>query len=299
MDSANAASAPSQSKSSSLPTRVASALIIGPGLLLAVWLGGIIVEVVAVVAVLLALRELYALVAAAGYRPRWSVGYAAALCMLMAAVWQARGGGDLSGLALMLVLGVALIAELGVREREGTLAGWGLTIAGALYISWFLSHLVLMRGLQTPLQGGLGRLLRIEPGAAWVYTALGITWANDTCAYLVGRRFGRRRMAPYLSPKKSWEGAFGGLLGAVVWSLCAVPLLGLPIGYGGALLLAVVGTAAGVLGDLSESLIKRQAGVKDSGKLIPGHGGLLDRIDSLLFVGPALYYLIVLLASSR
>jgi phosphatidate cytidylyltransferase len=105
-------------------------------------------------------------------------------------------------------------------------------------------------------------------------------------------------MAPLLSPKKTWEGFAGGMLASIIAALAAVPLLGLPIGYLGAGLIGAVAAIAGPLGDLGESLIKRQIGVKDSGQLIPGHGGVLDRMDSLLFVGPVIYYGVVLAFAS-
>lgn len=296
MDSANAASAPSPSKSSSLPKRIASAAVLGPGLLLIVWIGGAVVAIAAIAALVLALRELYQMLAIAGLRPRPLVGIACGLLLLAAALLKASGGADLAGAALAASLLLSLAAELPPREREGTLPAWGLTLGGALYIGWLLSHIVLLRGLQTPLHSGWLAGLRIEPGAAWVYTAFGITWLGDTCAYVVGRRVGRHRMTPYLSPNKSWEGAIGGMLGAIAWSVLAVPLLGLPISVLAAVLIGAVGGIAGIAGDLVESLLKRQAGVKDSGRLIPGHGGILDRADSLLFVAPAVYYLALLLA---
>src|SRR6185436_8857704 len=109
--------------------------------------------------------------------------------------------------------------------------------------------------------------------------------------------WGRHKMAPTLSPKKTWEGAAGGLIGAVVASLVCIPLLGLPLGPGAGLVLGIVGGVVGPLGDLAESLIKRQVGLKDAGNLIPGHGGILDRADSLLFTIPILYYLIRLFAA--
>lgn len=101
-------------------------------------------------------------------------------------------------------------------------------------------------------------------------------------------------MAPILSPKKSWEGFAGGMVAAIATALFCVPLLGLPITLLEAAILGVIAGIFGPLGDLAESLIKRQVGVKDSGYIIPGHGGILDRIDSILFTGPVVYYMIVL-----
>jgi len=188
--------------------------------------------------------------------------------------------------------GAGLIVELARGDHEAALPSWALTLAGTLYLSWLLSHFILLRELNTPLNSGLLASLQIEPGAAWIYFTLAITFIQDTAAYFVGRSWGRHKMAPALSPKKTWEGAIGGLVGAIASSLICIPLLGLPIGFGAGVLLGVAGGVVGPLGDLSESLIKRQVGLKDAGSIIPGHGGILDRADSLLFTAPTLYYLI-------
>jgi phosphatidate cytidylyltransferase len=266
-----------------------------PGLVWVAWFGGAAIAIVVTIAAMLALRELYAMFAHAGYRARLVPGFLCLLLMIGAAIVRAADGPDLSGAALACALLLSVGFELLPRDRDGTLPAWSLTLAGALYIGWTLGHLVLLRALRTPLTPAPAALLRLDPGAAWIVTVLGIIWLNDTAAYLVGRSLGRHRMSPYISPKKSWEGFVGGLLGGMAWALLMIPLLGLPISYPSAALLGLAGALGGVLGDLAESLVKRQSGVKDSGTLIPGHGGLLDRIDSLLFAGPLLFYLILLL----
>jgi phosphatidate cytidylyltransferase len=124
-----------------------------------------------------------------------------------------------------------------------------------------------------------------------VYLALLATFASDTAAYFIGRFFGRHKMAPRISPGKTWEGAVGGLIGAVIVSLL-FSLLGpvrLHFGYLTAALLGLLISVFGQAGDLAESLLKRNAGVKESGGLLPGHGGLLDRLDSVLFAGAVVY----------
>jgi phosphatidate cytidylyltransferase len=119
---------------------------------------------------------------------------------------------------------------------------------------------------------------------------LGVIMGSDTLAYFVGHAVGRHRLAPALSPGKTVEGAFGGLLGGVLGAL-VVRHLGLgAVSVAAAVLLGLLTAGAGMLGDLFESLLKRWAGVKDSGRLFPGHGGALDRLDSLLFGAPVLYY---------
>jgi phosphatidate cytidylyltransferase len=130
---------------------------------------------------------------------------------------------------------------------------------------------------------GFGRLILIEVpirGAGYVFYLLLIIWAADIGAYFAGRAFGRLKLAPQVSPNKSWEGLLGGLAGGLALALAGAAVLKLPLLASGALGLAVV--IASVVGDLTESMFKRHAGLKDSGRLLPGHGGVLDRIDSLI-----------------
>ena len=149
-------------------------------------------------------------------------------------------------------------------------------VAGFLYVGWMLSFLV---------------DLRLEAGRNWVFFALFITFGSDTIAYLVGRVLGRHRLAPRISPHKSWEGTIGGLLGAVAVSLLftlSTPFqITLSIGQG--VVLALLVSIFGQIGDLAESLLKRNTGVKESGASIPGHGGFLDRMDSVVFAGVTVY----------
>lgn len=120
-------------------------------------------------------------------------------------------------------------------------------------------------------------------GPRWALFACSLVWAADICAYFAGRRFGGPRLAPRISPNKTWSGLAGGLAGALVLGIAVMPLLQVPWGRAGSMLLLVVATTlAAVVGDLFESLIKRHGGAKDSGVMVPGHGGMLDRIDSIL-----------------
>jgi phosphatidate cytidylyltransferase len=141
--------------------------------------------------------------------------------------------------------------------------------------------------------------LRIRFGVAWVILAFVVTWANDTAAYFAGHAFGRHRLYERISPKKTWEGFAGGAVGSVVGALATRWLL-LPdeLSLAAAIVIGLGGAALGPLGDLAESMIKRAAGVKDSGRIIPGHGGLLDRIDALLFVAPWIHVCAAVLAGS-
>jgi phosphatidate cytidylyltransferase len=125
-----------------------------------------------------------------------------------------------------------------------------------------------------------------------IFATFAVTWASDSGAYFAGRAFGRTKMSPRLSPKKTWEGFAGGTLAAVGAGVGIIALLGLPVSALVGVALGLIGAVGGTLGDLAESMLKRQAGVKDSGNLIPGHGGLLDRVDSLLWTAPLTYYLL-------
>jgi phosphatidate cytidylyltransferase len=155
------------------------------------------------------------------------------------------------------------------------IAGWGLSLAMALYLAVPLLHFVLLRD-------GRGGLM-------WAAWALGGAWINDTMAYATGRLFGRHKMIPRISPGKTWEGTVGGIAATAVVSAIAGPSL-LAVSWPAAASLGLLIGVAGVLGDLFESFMKRSAGVKDSGALLPGHGGVLDRMDSLMFIVPLVFY---------
>ncbi len=295
MHSANAASAVSPRKPSSLRQRVLSAAVLIPLVIALVWWSvWSVVALLAAVAVLATL-ELYAAFAHGGHRPQVRVGVVLALAPLAAAALQRYTSFPLGPPAIVLVIVASLVAMLPRHDQERALADWALTAAGALYTGVLLSQIVLLRDLATPLCSGLFADLGLAPGAGWIFLVLLITWGQDVLAYFVGKYLGRRRMAPRLSPKKTWEGAAGGMLGALLGAWLGVALFGLPVSLAQGALLGLVGGIIGPLGDLSESFIKRQVGLKDAGHLIPGHGGVLDRIDSLLFTAPILYYLIVLL----
>lgn len=277
--------------------RLLSAAVLLPLILLTAWLGGLWVDAVVLATALLALHELYQLFAHTGHRPR-TIGYVCTALLVAAAALQSRLEFNLTGLALLISIVATLVGELPRRQREGSLQAWALTLSGAVYIGWTLAHFILLRQVAHPLRSGPLDVVRLDAGAAWIVFGLVITFTSDTMAYFVGRTLGRHRMATYISPKKSWEGSFGGLAGAVIIGIVLIPLLGLPISLAAGALLGGLGSVAGQVGDLAESLLKRLVGVKDSGHLIPGHGGILDRADSLLFTIPTLYYVVIWLTTT-
>ncbi len=169
-------------------------------------------------------------------------------------------------------------------QRENAFAGWAWTIAGILYIGWLLGYLVALRDLD-----------HNRTWQSWVFLALFTTFASDTAAFFTGRALGRHKLAPNISPGKTWEGAIGGVFGAILVSLFFIlptPLL-LPLSWWQAVVLGLLVSVFGQLGDLVESLFKRNMGVKDSGRLLPGHGGALDRIDSVIIAGIVVYYYVI------
>ena len=176
---------------------------------------------------------------------------------------------------------ISLIGLLAHPQQDKAFFSWAWIMAGILYIGWMLSHFVALRGL--------------EDGRNWVFFALFVTWASDSMAFFVGRKFGRHKLAPTISPGKTWEGAIGGICGAILMSILffTPTLFHVSLTPWQAILLSILVSVFGQFGDLVESLLKRNMGVKDSGSLMPGHGGLLDRIDSVVFAGVVVYYYVI------
>lgn len=255
-----------------LAPRLLTAAVGLPLLALVLWAGNPFVAIVAIAAAVIALREVLGLAAKAGAAPVARAGAAAGAITVAAAALDGALAAVLFGAGLLVVLGAALYRAHAVAALRAFLATSGC----AAWVALPLAALVLLRDRPT--------------GLEWAAVAFLAVFATDTCAYFAGKAFGRRRMAPGISPGKTWEGAAGGLAGGLLATAALIALLETPFHAG-----AVVGLglAVGVLsqaGDLLESKIKRLADAKDSGALFPGHGGLLDRLDSLLPVFPLVYY---------
>ena len=156
----------------------------------------------------------------------------------------------------------------------------GIGVLGVIYIAFSLSHLIVLREL--------------EQGSLWILFLVFIIAANDTCAYYIGRGIVRHKLSPLVSPGKTVEGAAGGLMGGVIAAAIFQQFFLIQIALIETLLLAVFIGIVGQFSDLFESLLKRSAGVKDSGNILPGHGGVLDRVDSLIFPIPFLYYYLII-----
>ena len=174
------------------------------------------------------------------------------------------------------VMTVLILDLLRIRKQGLNMSHASRVILGIMYIPLLMAHFILIR--------------RTQSGVLWIFFILVMAFAGDTAAYYIGQRLGKRKLLPEVSPGKTVEGTIGlvagSIAGCLLFKIIFFPML--PVTH--AAFLGLVGSVAGQLGDLSESTLKRAAGVKDSGTLLPGHGGILDRLDCLMFITPLVYY---------
>jgi len=250
----------------SLSASILIPIVVGAAYAGGYWFFGIIVLVAS-----LAGYEFFQMMKLGGYKPSSFWGLVLIWLLLADARYPAW---QLARPALAGVMVLSLSWQLFQKDTTIPTADWALTIAGALYLGGVGGHFVSLRDAPR--------------GLEWTVLMLLSTWATDTGAYFVGLTLGRHKFFPRLSPKKTWEGAIGGWFCGVAVTL----LVGLYIGLGfvHSLVLGALVCAFLPLGDLAISMMKRQVGVKDTSNLIPGHGGMLDRIDSLLFAVVVVYY---------
>lgn len=268
--------------------RVAVALVGIPIAFGATYRGGWVLGALLAAVSVLASLEFYRMAARKNARPFARLGAASAAAVVLLAVVARDAGPREAGIEALLTLLVLLSVALAIWLR-GTggepLLSVAVTVFGVAYTGTLLAYGVFLRHL--PGTEGAWH------GTALVFAPVLLTWSSDTFAYFVGRRWGRRKLIPRVSPGKTVEGASGALVGTVLVSVAYASLLAgfgtYRITTGEAILFGVLMSAAAQLGDLAESLLKRDAGVKDSGTLLPGHGGALDRFDSLLFTLPVAY----------
>ena len=253
-------------------------MALGAAALTLVVVGGAAYAVAVIVVAGLALYEFYQLAArlAASQAAPFSLTGVVVGTLLLTLQAFAPGGPHWAAAAALLALLLSL-AALALLPPELSAVRWALTAAGLLYVVGLCATLLLLRGGA----GGAGR--------TWILTVCAITWGCDTAAYVVGRAIGRTPFFPRISPRKTVEGALGGIVGGVAAATAVATFLHLHQPLATIIAVAFTGTLAAQAGDLAESALKRQAGVKDSGMLIPGHGGVLDRVDSLLFVSGLTY----------
>ncbi|MEO1913035.1 MAG: phosphatidate cytidylyltransferase [Myxococcales bacterium] len=292
-----------KSKSSELVLRLVSSAILIPTVLYVIHIGGRIYLGVVIAFILIALREFYGLIEDKGAQPLVGLG----LCFGLAVSLIAYFGTEYHTTLLMTAsLLVFMIAQLGKKDLTESLASISGTYFGVFYVAWLLSHAIVLRFFYDSLITRYDEFdvewLKIVPetGAFFMTYTLAVLVACDAGAYFAGRAYGKRKLAPRISPNKSVEGAIGGLLlsifvGAAIKGLYdyALPSYSAAFPWALAIGFAPVLAVVGIVGDLVESLLKRDAKVKDTGDLLPGMGGVLDRIDSPLLGIPMMYYMLL------
>ncbi|PWB80242.1 MAG: phosphatidate cytidylyltransferase [Candidatus Methylomirabilota bacterium] len=254
--------------------RILSAAILLPAFLLLVLYGTALHFFLLIAfAILIGLYEFYGMAKAGGWHPLTPLGMGCGVALSCIEFFGAPSPWLIAGVAGTIIL--LLIGLLGGTDQKEALLRGAITLFGLIYVGGLLSFPALLRSM--------------ELGRTYILYLVFVTWAGDTGAFYVGSTMGKRLLCPSISPRKTVEGSVGGLI-------CSVVASGLARWWFweglGAIELVVMGVGLGVmgqLGDLCESMLKRSAGVKDTGVLIPGHGGLLDRVDSLLFTAPVLY----------
>jgi phosphatidate cytidylyltransferase len=286
-----------------LRTRVMTAVVLGPIVLVAALVGEPWLSLLVGVAAFFALVEVVGLLDSAGYQPPQVLAVVAGMALtaagLVASNRERIGGpmativtavdppGFVAAVLVAILLLLAVAAFMRSDPREGYVT-WSMTTFGVAYIGLLLPMIAVVAHL-APTGGSASTpvgVFGLASGAAWGLTLVLVVWGYDTGAYLIGRAMGRTKLVTHISPSKTVEGLFGGLVAATLAAGLGAALIGLepwhPLIIG-----PLVGLAAQA-GDLAESMLKRAAGRKDSGFIIPGHGGMLDRIDSFLFAAPVL-----------
>jgi len=269
-----------------LRQRVLSAIIIVPILFASIWFSNPWFSIVVAIAALLGVIEYYAMVDRTGWQPLAIFGTLWTLFFIFNAYYAPKYSSNniyilVTSALIASAVALSLVWVLFLRSSsKKVMISWAASMAGIFYMGWLLSYWVLIMNHY----GG------DWDGRDWVILALFSTFAVDTAAYFVGRTWGRHKMAPTVSPGKTWEGAIGGLVGALVAVIALALLLNVDISYGEMVILGVLIAVFAQLGDLAESKLKRSMGVKEASNLIPGHGGILDRLDSIVFTGVVVYY---------
>jgi len=271
-------------------SRALSSAVLVPVLLVVLAVGGMALAIAIAVATVLAAREAFTLLRAAGHPTLPLLGTVLALTVILDAAFPRVLEG--SGL-LLLAVGIVLVSVASFTRpdpRDG-LATWMATVFGALYVS--LLAFVVRLGHSAPVIPADAPLAGFGAERGWILLLLLAVWSYDTGAFLVGRQFGKERFLTHISPSKTYAGLVGGVVATTVVVGIALFALGQPPLH--ALLLGPLVALAAQAGDLAESMLKRAAGAKDSGTLIPGHGGMLDRVDSFLFAAPIVTLYVVAL----
>lgn len=268
-----------------LQQRLLTAAVALPLLILIFWAGGLWFLALVLFVILVGMSEFYHLVEAKGLLPQRLIGTLAALGLGLNAFY---GSPNYAALILTAAVLACLAFQLFRLDLTTAITGSATTMMGVLYVGWLLSHFVLLRNWTDP--SG-----ERDFGFFLVILVIATTFLADAGAYFAGRSLGKHKLWPRISPSKTWEGAVGGVIVGSLGLLATILVFDkwiFPTHFPRyhALILGPLLVVVSIFGDLAESMLKRDAGVKDSGAIVPGHGGILDRLDSILFVVPTAYY---------
>jgi phosphatidate cytidylyltransferase len=265
----------------SVGKRVLASAIYIPCLIITARRGGFYYLALVDIIILVGLWEFYKMMEAKGLRPYKAIGIISGLALSWYIFFQQ---GIYANFFLSIVFFMIMTLELVRKDKGLAVYHISVTIFGVFYVAWLGSHLVLLREL--PHLKGLDYSL----GFSFVIVTFALTWCYDTGAFFIGSKFGKHKIFPAISPGKTLEGALGGIAFSIIGSLIARWLVASYLDIFQAIGLALISSVVGQLGDLVESMIKRDVKIKDASATIPGHGGALDRFDSLLFTAPLIYY---------
>ncbi len=268
---------------SSIFLRVAASVVFIPCFIIITKVGGYHFLLLFNALIFVGMWEFYRITEAKGIRPYKMIGI---FCGVVLSWYVFFRNGVYANLFLTLVLLTLMCLELTRRETKMAITHIATTILGVIYIAFLGSHLIMLR--EYPLSMNLD----YDLGASFVFLAFILTWAGDTGAYIVGSIVGKTPLIPRISENKTREGSIGGLVFSVAAAFIAKETFAPYLLLWHALVLGLLAGVVGQLGDLFESLIKRDANMKDASEVIPGHGGVLDRFDSLLFTSPLIYYFV-------
>lgn len=287
---------------SNLTLRLVTASLLIPPVLYAIYAGGLWVLGVVLLGTLLGLREFYQLIEQKGAQPIRSFGYVSGVTLPVLAYVGAQEQALVIFTVVLLATMVVQLTKSQISEALSSISG---TFFGVFYVAWLLSYVVVLRdfhGVVESFRWGEEIALGMHPevGGYYLFFTITVVILGDAGAYFVGRAFGKRRLAPRISPSKTVEGALGALIAGTLGGLgvkqvfdIIAPTLSDDMSFGISASFGFVLALVGLLGDLVESLLKRDAQIKDSGGLLPGTGGVLDRIDSNLLAIPVMYYLLL------
>lgn len=262
--------------------RLITAILFIPSFIVIALKGGVPFLILIELGIFTGTFEFYDILRAKGMKPYKKIGITVAIILGLTAYFQSY---VFTYFVFTLLVMVLSTSELFRKEQDRAINHVGTTIFGILYVSWLFSHLIFLRELPTI----TGRPYSI--GITYVLIPFFIGWGYDTGAFFVGRKFGKRKLLAKISPSKTWEGAIGGFLISLIFLFAYQKIFHLYyLTNFDVIVLSLFGSGFAQIGDFVESLIKRDARIKDSAAHIPGHGGVLDRFDSILFVAPFVYY---------